>query len=405
MARMSAEAIKSFQKTQENYNRWTGLAFPDVTLMVCIFLLMLTGLVMVATASIPRAGSAGDPYYFLVRQSIYMGVGLFIAYVVFLVPTRLWFENSRGVLVGSFVLLIAVLIPGIGREVNGAMRWIGFGPVNLQVSEFVRVGMMIYAAAYLQKNQNQINKSLWSMIKLLIVLGLVAVLLLLEPDFGSTAVIGATVLGMTFLAGVCIIRFGFCAIGVAVAAALILVAAPYRRARLSSFMDPWDDPFGKSYQLVQSLIAIGRGETFGVGLGESIQKHQYLPEAHTDFIFSILAEEMGLIGVVALMLIYTFIVWRAFVIANQADKVRMRFASCIAYGIGLWIGMQTLINMSVASGILPTKGLTLPMISYGGSSVLASLIAFAILLRIDSESKYLLRHEHLNKRHVGLADE
>lgn len=402
MARMSAEAIESFQKTQEKYNRWTGLAFPDVTLMVCIILLMLTGLVMVATASIPRAGSMGDPFFFLNRQAIYMGVGLLIAYIVFLVPTRFWHENSRMVLIGAFVFLILVIIPGIGREINGAMRWIPLGPVNIQVSEFVRVAMMIFAAAYLQKNQNQINKSLWSMIKLLIVLGLVSVLLLLEPDFGSTAVIGATVLGMAFLAGVCIVRFSVLSVAVAVAATGVLIAAPYRRARLSSFMDPWDDPFGKSYQLVQSLIAIGRGETFGVGLGESIQKHHYLPEAHTDFIFSILAEEMGLVGVVCLMLIYVFMVWRAFVIANQADKVRMRFASCLAYGIGLWVGMQTLINMSVASGILPTKGLTLPMISYGGSSVLASLIAFAILLRIDSESKYLLRHEHLNKRHIGL---
>lgn len=390
--------VEDFRETQKSYNRWTGLVKPDATLMICVGLLLLFGLVMVTSASIPKAGSNGWIYAFSAKQALFMVVGLVAAYVTYLIPMRFWFDNSYRILLVGLALLVLVITPGISREVNGAMRWIPIGPFNLQVSEFVRICVMIYAAAYLQRYQNQIHKSLWAMVRLLAVLGLVAVLLLLEPDFGSVVVICATVLGMIFLAGVCLVRFMSCAVAVTIAAVLVLIAAPYRRARLASFMDPWEDVYGSGYQLVNSLIAIGRGETTGVGIGESLEKHHYLPEAHTDFIFSILAEELGLIGVCALMILFGIIVWRAFVIANNADKVRLRFASCLAYGIGLWLGMQALINMSVASGLLPTKGLTLPMISYGGSSVLASLILMALLLRIDSESRYLLEQEENIRR-------
>lgn len=390
--------IDDFRQTQRNYSRWSGLVAPDKTLLISIALLMLVGLVMVTTASIPKAGSNGWIFSYAVRQLVYMGLGCGLGYVIYQIPTQWWYRHDKLIILAGLLLLILVILPGVAREINGARRWIALGPVNLQVSEFVRICVMVYAAAFLQRHQNQLHKSLLPMVKLLGVLGAVAVLLLLEPDFGSTAVICATVLGMMFLAGVCLLRFVVMSSLVAVLGGLVMLAAPYRVKRLASFINPWDDVWGSDYQLVNSLIAIGRGKTTGVGIGESLEKHHYLPEAHTDFIFSILAEETGLIGVVVLMLLFTIIVWRAFVIASNADKVRMRFASCLAYGIGLWLGMQALINMSVASGLLPTKGLTLPMISYGGSSVLASMILLAILLRIDSESRYTLLNEQSGSR-------
>ncbi len=393
--------VENFRKVQSKHNRWTGLVAPDGILMVTIILLMLLGLVMVTSSSIPKAGHKGGWIYaYAMRQMAYMTLGLIVGYIVYRIPVKYWQQHAYKILLAGFLLLILVITPGIAKEINGSMRWISLGPVNLQASEFVRISVMIYAASYLQRYQNQINKSIFAMIRLLIVLALVGLLLLLEPDYGSTMVITTTVLGMMFLAGVCLVRFFACAVFVAIISALALWVAPYRRARLTSFMDPWQDMYGSGYQLVNSLIAIGRGETTGVGIGESLEKHHYLPEAHTDFIFSILAEETGLVGVLFLVLLFALIVWRAFVIANNADKVRMRFASCLAYGIGLWIGMQALINMSVSSGLLPTKGLTLPMISYGGSSVLASMILLAILLRIDSESRYTLNNEQRGKRGV-----
>ncbi len=390
--------VENFRKVQTKHSRWSGLVVPDMILMVAIVLMILFGLVMVTSASIPKAGQHGWIYSYAIRQAMYMGLGLVLGYFIYRVPVKYWQQYSYKILLAGLLLLVLVITPGVSREINGSMRWISLGPFNLQASEFARVCVMIYAASYLQRYQNQINKSLWAMIRLLLVLGLVAVLLLLEPDFGSTMVIGVTVLGMMFLAGVCVVRFLSCSLVVGLAAIAVLLAAPYRRARLTSFIDPWQDMYGSGYQLVNSLIAIGRGETMGVGIGESLEKHHYLPEAHTDFIFSILAEETGLVGVLFLVLLFALIVWRAFKIANNADKVRMRFASCLAYGIGLWIGMQALINMSVASGLLPTKGLTLPMISYGGSSILASMTLLAILLRIDSESRYTLNNEQRGKR-------
>ncbi|PID66970.1 MAG: putative lipid II flippase FtsW [Gammaproteobacteria bacterium] len=392
--------VDSFRQTQENYSRWSGLVMPDKVLMLCLGLLMLIGLVMVTTASIPLAGQGGGwVFSYLLKQGIYMLLGLLVGFVVYLMPMQFWYKNAKYFVVLAVVLLLLTLL--FAREVNGAHRWIRLGPVNLQVSEFVRIAMIVYAAAFLQRYQNQIHKSLPAMFRLLAVLGVIAVLILKQRDFGSAVVISATVLGMMFLAGVCLVRFFACATGVAIIAAMVLIAEPYRVKRLTAYMNPWADMYGDGWQLINSLIAIGRGGISGVGFGESLEKHHYLPEPHTDFIFSILAEEMGLVGVGVLMLLFAVIVWRAFKIANNADKVRMRFASCLAYGVGLWIGMQALINMSVASGLLPTKGLTLPMISYGGSSVLASMILFALLLRVDSESRYTLNNEQRHRRGVA----
>lgn len=392
--------MDSFRQTQQNYNRWAGLVMPDKILMICLGLLMLTGLVMVTTASIPLAGQKGGwVFSYLFKQSFYMLLGLMVGFFVYQMPMQFWYKNAKYFMWLAIALLLVTLL--VAKETNGAHRWINLGPVKLQVSEFVRISMIVYAAAFLQRYQNQIHKSLPAMFRLLGVLGLIAVLILKQRDFGSAAVITATVLGMMFLAGVCLVRFFACAVGVAVIGAIVLVAEPYRVKRLTAYMDPWADMYGDGWQLINSLIAIGRGGVSGVGIGESLEKHYYLPEPHTDFIFSILAEETGLIGVGFLMLIFAVIVWRAFVIANNADKVRMRFASCLAYGVGLWIGMQALINMSVASGLLPTKGLTLPMISYGGSSVLAGMILFALLLRVDSESRYTLQNEQSRRRGVA----
>lgn len=386
--------VEDFRQTQQSYSRWNGLVFPDKTLMIAIALLLVIGWVQVTSASIPKAGhNDGWIFSYSMRQAAYMLVGLMAAYITYHIPTSWLYRHSYKIMLLGFALLILVLLPGVSREINGAVRWIALGPINVQVSELVRVCTMIYAAAFLFRYQNQIHKSLGAMLRLLGVLACVSVLLFLQPDFGAIVVICATVLGMIFLAGVCMIRFISCALVVTIVGGFAMVAAPYRVKRLASFMNPWDDVYGTDYQLVNSLIAIGRGEVSGVGIGESLEKHHYLPEAHTDFIFSILAEETGLIGVCILVFLFGLIVWRAFVIANQADTVRLRFESCLAYGIGLWIGLQALINMSVASGLLPTKGLTLPMISYGGSSMVASMILLAILLRIDSQSRYLAKQQ------------
>lgn len=396
--------VEDFRRTQRNYNRWTGLVMPDTVLMAAICLLILMGLVMVTTASIPKAGQGGGWIYaYAARQLAYMIIGVVAGCFAYRIPTKWWFDNSYRILLLGIALLILVQIPGVSPEINGARRWIPLGPINLQTSEFVRICIIIYAGAFLQRYRNQIHKSLFAMVRLIFVLTIIAALLLAQPDFGSTAVIFAVVLGMMFLAGVCLIRFFASISVVAVIGVVVLLREPYRAARLYSYFyqDPFagDNMFSQGgFQIANSLIAIARGKITGVGIGESLEKHAYLPEAHTDFIFSILAEEMGLIGVFSLMVLFGVIVWRAFIIANNADKVRLRFASCVAYGIGLWIGIQALINMAVACHLLPTKGLTLPLVSYGGSSVVASLVLLAILLRIDSESRYLLKQQELGKR-------
>ncbi len=362
--------LQNYVALKEKNTHWSGLVFPDKFLMVSISLLLIIGIVMVTTASIPKAGSNGGwIYYYSARQLAYITVGLTAAAIAFHIPTERLFKNADKIMLLGIVLLIIVQIPGVSPSINGARRWIPLGFANLQPSEFTRICTIIYAGYFLKKHQNNIHKSFTSMFKLMAILGVVAALLLAQPDYGSTAVIFAIVLGMTFLAGVHLIRFAAALSIVVVLGILGIVSSAYRMKRLVGYLDPWEDMFGKGYQLVNSLIAIGRGEITGVGIGESLEKHHYLPEAHTDFIFSILAEETGLVGVLILISLFAIIVWRAFVIARNADSVYRRASSCVAYGIGLWIGMQSLINMSVASGLLPTKGLTLPLISYGGSSV------------------------------------
>jgi cell division protein FtsW len=349
---------------------------------------MLLGLVMVSSASITMADrQLGQPFYFVLRQGIHLGLGLLLAALVLRVKLVVWERGSFVWLALALALLTLVLIPGLGREVNGSVRWLVLGPLRLQVSEPAKLLLILYLAGYLVRRGEEVRTQVAGFLKPMGVMVLAAILLLLEPDFGAMVVLMSTVLGMTFLAGVRLWQFAVL-LGMALSAfALLAITSPYRLARLTAFLNPWADPFNSGFQLTQSLIAIGRGDLFGVGLGASIQKLFYLPEAHTDFIFSVLAEEFGLVGVLVVIALYAFVVWRAFAIAEVARQGQQPFAAYLAYGIGIWIGLQSVINMGVSMGLLPTKGLTLPLLSYGGSSLLVMCVAVALLLRIDYETR------------------
>jgi cell division protein FtsW len=285
-------------------------------------------------------------------------------------------------------LLILVLIPGVGREVNGSRRWLPLGPISIQVAEVIKLFSVIYVADYLQRHHSLLQGSFFKVIGPLILLGVAAILLLLQPDMGSVVVIFATVLAMLFLGGS---RLDVFATLISIFAALFMALiwfAPYRLQRLKTFMDPWEDPFGSGFQLTQALIAFGRGDWLGVGLGSSMQKLFYLPEAHTDFLYSILAEELGLLGALSVLILFGIFIWRALAIGRAAELSGQVFGSQIAYGIGIWIGLQACINMGVNMGVLPTKGLTLPLMSYGGSSLLISCVGIALLFRVDIETRF-----------------
>jgi cell division protein FtsW len=363
----------------------------DYVLLMTAVALASLGLVMVASASITFADrDLGQPFYYALRQAVYIGIGVLLAMPVYRLRLALLEQAGPVLLVAALALLVAVLIPGIGREVNGSTRWISTGLFNLQVSEPAKLMILVYLAGYLARHGEELRERLSGFIKPMAVLSLAAFLLLLEPDFGATVVLMATAMGMIFLAGVRLWHFTGM-LGVAgLSLAGLAVSSPYRMERLTTFLNPWADPFNSGFQLTQSLIAIGRGELSGVGLGASIQKLFYLPEAHTDFVFAVLAEELGLLGVFVVIALYAVVVWRAFVIARQAENAGNVFAGSLAYGIGIWIGLQSFINMGVNMGLLPTKGLTLPLMSYGGSSMVIMCVAIALLLRIDSETRTTL---------------
>jgi len=360
----------------------------DYWLLFSVLMLSLIGLVMVSSASITFADRViGNPFYYAIRQAIYIACGVCAGMLVFRV--RLVDLERLGVtlLLSAFAILLLVLVPGVGVEVNGASRWVNAGLFRLQVSEPAKLFFIIYLASYLARHGEEVRTHISGFLKPLGLLAIAAMLLLLEPDFGATVVLAAIVMGMIFMAGVKLFQFG----GMLGLGGLLLagmaVSSPYRMMRLTTFMDPWADPFDSGFQLTQSLIAIGRGEWLGVGLGASIQKLFYLPEAHTDFVFAVLAEELGLLGVCAIIALYALLVWRAFVIASQAARAENYFASYLAYGIGIWFGLQSFINIGVNMGMLPTKGLTLPLMSYGGSSMVVMCAAVALLLRIDHDTR------------------
>ena len=396
---IAAQHIDAFHHSQKQAdNRWQGLEFPDIWLLFAWLALIAIGMVMVTSASMSEAvGHNSDPYHYTFRQGAYYVIGLFGGWVIFNMPTHQLYQISGWLLAFSFILLLIICVPGVGVSVNGARRWLNLPFINLQVGEMVKLAMTLYAAAFLFRNTAKLDQQWWPMPQLLIITGLFAVVLVLQPDFGTTMVMVATVLGMMFMAGVNLWRFGIFFAVVAALMAGVLVAAPYRVKRLLTFLDPWSHQFDEGYQLVNSLIAVGSGGLFGSGLGQSVQKHDYLPEAHTDFIFAIIAEEFGLFGALVVMALFVLLVWRAFHIGYLADRVRRRFASLVAYGIGLIIAIQALVNIGVTTGTLPTKGLTLPLVSYGGSSVVIVCISLGILARIDAESRYLAKREGIIK--------
>ena len=367
-----------------------GVRLPrtDYWLLFSAAALAVLGLVMVASASITFADrQLGQPFYYAIRQAIYIGCGVFAGIILFRLPLALLEQMARVLLLFSFVLLLLVLVPGIGVEVNGATRWINAGLFRLQVSEPAKLLFIIYLASYLTRHSEQLRVHVSGFLKPLGLLAIVAVLLLLEPDFGATVVLTATVMGMIFMAGVKLTQF---ATMVGVGGLLLgglAVSSPYRLERLTTFMNPWADPFDSGFQLTQSLMAIGRGEWLGVGLGSSVQKLFYLPEAHTDFVFAVLAEELGLLGVCTVIALYVLFVWRAFIVAAQAAKANHLFAASLSYGIGIWFGLQSFVNIGVNMGLLPTKGLTLPLMSYGGSSMVVMCAAAALVLRVDYETR------------------
>ncbi|MDT8403535.1 putative lipid II flippase FtsW [Sulfuriflexus sp.] len=360
----------------------------DHALLMAVLIIMGLGLVMVASASISIADrQLGEPFYYLFRQGLYVVLGLGMAAVVTRIPLDVWERISAVLLMIGLLLLVFILLPGVAREINGSTRWLSLGLFNLQPSEFMKLFVIIYLASYLVRRGDEVRTTVWGFLKPMLVLVLAALLLLLEPDMGAAAVIFATALGMMFLAGVRIWHFGVLLLLIAGSVVTLTITSPYRMERVTAFLNPWADPFNSGFQLTQSLIAFGRGEWFGVGLGGSVQKLFYLPEAHTDFMFAVLAEELGMFGALAVVLLFVFVAVRAFRLAGQARQLGLDFAAYTAYGISLWLSMQAFINIGVNTGVLPTKGLTLPLMSYGGSSMLATCIAVGLLLRVDIETR------------------
>jgi len=355
-------------------------------LLISAGFMFCAGLIMVSSASMGVAeGRYGGAFFFLTRHAIYLCVGLVAAFIVSQVPTQTWSRYSYLLFVVSVVLLIAVLIPGIGRRVNGSMRWINLGGFTVQPSEIMKFAAVLALSTYLVKRQEVVRSRLSGFLNPMIFVVLVIGLLLAEPDFGASLVIVATVVVMFYLAGAKLLQFGGVLGGLILVAIGALVSEPYRMRRLMSFTDPWADQFSSGYQLVQSLIAFGRGDWFGVGLGHSVQKLFYLPEAHTDFVFAIYAEEFGFIGVTLMIAAILGLLLSIFRIGQRAEIVGHTFSAYVAYGFAAMLAVQCAINIGVNIGVLPTKGLTLPLVSYGGSSLVMMFVLLAVVLRIDAE--------------------
>jgi cell division protein FtsW len=359
----------------------------DRTLVSIVAILIGTGLIMVTSSSMHYAESihSGNSYHFLVRHLVYLAATFVAVVTILSQPIIRWQKYGPYLLVAGLVLLVLVLI--MGRTVNGSTRWLAIGPLTLQVSELIKLFIVVYIAGYLVRRTDELQNQMTGFAKPLIVLALISGLLLLEPDFGAAVVILSTTLAMLFLGGAKLWQFIGLTAGVGATLGGIAISQPYRLQRILTFLDPWADPFGSGYQLTQSLIAFGRGSIFGQGLGNSLQKMSYLPEAHTDFAFAVLAEELGLVGVFIVLLLFFVLFTRAMKIGRKALLQQRAYSAYLAYGIGFWLTFQALINIGVTSGALPTKGLTLPFISYGGNSLLICGAAIAILLRVDFENR------------------
>jgi cell division protein FtsW len=380
----------------------------DWSLILLIVILLSIGLIMLSSASMSVAeDSTGRPFFYLQQQLFAVCVGLLVAVVMLRIPTEIWEKAGPFLLILAITLLALVLVPGIGREVNGSQRWLNVGGINLQVSEPARLMVLMYISGYAVRHRNELGNGLLQFGRPMLLVLLVCGLLLVEPDFGATVVMLLIAMSVLFVAGAPL-RYFLALSGLLATGLLALaVSAPYRLARMTGFTDPWSDPYGSGFQLTQSLIAIGSGEWFGVGLGNSVQKLFYLPEAHTDFVFAVIAEEFGVAGTVVLITLFAALVWRALTISLEAADRNRYFQAYLAFGIAVWQAAQVLINLGVNMGILPTKGLTLPLISYGRSSLIVTLMALALLIRIDMENRVVRSsagkkaHKKANKKIKG----
>ncbi|MES2355787.1 MAG: putative lipid II flippase FtsW [Pseudomonadota bacterium] len=378
-----------------NPARQQPMAEVDQSLIWSTLLLLAFGFVMVYSASLAIAeadkstGFRGS--YFLVRHGIYLALALIAGFTVFRIPMQLWQKLAPYLFVAGALSLVVVLIPGLGREVNGSRRWISFGFITVQPSEFMKLFCVLYAADYTVRKAAFMSSFKRGFLPMLSVMLVVGGLLLREPDFGALVVITSIAMATLFLGGMNWRLFAGLIVLLILGFIALILSSPYRMQRVLGFMDPWADPYGKGYQLSHALIAFGRGEWLGVGLGASVEKLFYLPEAHTDFLLAVIAEELGFIGVAVVIALFALLVMRAFIVGRQAATLERYFAALVAQGVGVWLAVQAVINMGVNMGLLPTKGLTLPLLSFGGSGLIANCLAITLLLRIDFENRHLRR--------------
>jgi cell division protein FtsW len=383
---MSEQVLEASRPAPRAAAERTAMPRVDGIMLMLVAAIVLLGLVMVTSASISIAArDGGDPFAFLERQLLLVLLGCVIGALLYTVPTEALERLALPLLVTAGVLLLLVLIPGLGHAVKGSRRWLSVAGLNFQVSEAARVLVLIWVASYCVRYEGALRSSFGGLARPLGLLALVAVLLLAEPDFGAASVLFLTGFGVLFLAGAQLRWVFAMVLGAGGAMALLVLTTPYRMRRITGFIDPWRDPFDTGFQLTQSLIAIGRGEWFGVGLGASVQKLLYLPEAHTDFLFAVLAEELGLAGVALTLGLFLALCWRVFALARRAQAAGLKFHAYLAAGFGLWLGLQAMINIGVNMGVLPTKGLTLPLMSYGRSSLIVALAWCGIIMRVYHE--------------------
>ena len=388
---MILESIKRFNLNPPN----SPAAEYDAVLSWIVIALLSLGLVMVYSSSIAIAEAAKFTGYqqtfYLLRQGVYIALGLIAGAVVFQIPSQTWQNIAPYLFVLGVILLMLVLIPGIGKEVNGSRRWISLIGFSIQPSELMKLFVVLYAADYTVRKVAVKDSFIKAFVPMFVVMLVVGVLLLSEPDMGAFVVICAIAMCILWLGGYKLKVFAALLFALPLAFAALIMFSEYRLKRVTSFMDPWLDPYGTGYQLSHALIAFGRGEWLGVGLGASVEKLFYLPEPHTDFLLAVLAEELGLLGVSAVILLFSWLISRGFAIGRQAVMLDRLFAALVAQGIVAWIGIQAIINIGVNMGVLPTKGLTLPLMSYGGSGILVNCVAIAMLLRIDWENRRLMK--------------
>jgi len=375
----SAEATLSVRR---------GRYYIDGWLLFAALSLLALGYVMVVSSSLHIGERMFDNiWHYPVRQLIHIVAGILMAVLMASIPLKVWEQSGPSLILLAVGLLVLVFIPGIGVKVNGSYRWINLGIARLQVSEIVKLICILYMAGFLTRHVTVVHESIRGIFRPMLPLGLVFGLLLAEPDFGATFVITFSVVCMMFLGGARLVEFATLVVIAIILGVVAIGTSAYRMDRVTAFMDPWADHLGSGFQLVQSLIALGRGEWLGVGLGSSIQKLFYLPEAHTDFIFAVMAEELGFVGSVSVILLFGLLVWRAFQMGKAAERLNLRFYSLLAYGLGVWVGLQSFVNIAVNMGALPTKGLTLPLMSYGGSSMVIMCMVIGLLCRIHHETQ------------------